>query len=135
MARVTRAENILDPAFRPRADGEPQIIFHRDATLDFDEAYAYGRRDKVELLWRLGVRGPWDRWKDDPWDLPRSERSRAVSGEVGTGAWVVRLSSGRDALEDALKADRARNSAREQALIRFLVSLDHRVRGASLEAT
>ena len=51
------------------------------------------------------------------------------------GDFEDRLSSGRDGLEDALKADCARNSAREEALIRFLASIDHRVRGVSLEAT
>ena len=62
-------------------------MFHRDAPLAFDESYPYGRRDKVELLWRLGVAGAWDGWRDDPWDPPRPPprvaKGRARSGRLG----------------------------------------------------
>lgn len=134
MARVTSGDDILAPGFRPAAEGEPQVAFRRDAPLAFDEAYSYGRRDKVELLWRLGLPGPWDRWKDDPWDLPRTRRA-AAKGEVGTAGRVIRLSSGRDALERGPNADRARNDARANAILDFLASLDRRVLAESLGTT
>ena len=55
-----------DRIWRVPADitpGEPQIAFHRTAKLRFDPSVFYGRRPKVELLWRLGVEGVWDQYK------------------------------------------------------------------------
>jgi hypothetical protein len=134
MARAANEQETRNPAFRPEADGEPQIMFRREAPLTFDEAYPYGRRDKVELLWRLGVAGPWDRWRDEPWDLPRSRRS-ANNGEVGRAGWVIRLTSGRNELERGRKSDAARSAAREVAILRFLASLDHRVASQPIGTT
>ncbi|MDY7029028.1 MAG: hypothetical protein SVR04_12080, partial [Spirochaetota bacterium] len=67
MARVVDHAPILEEGFRPVADQEPQIIFRRDSDSCFDEDYYYGRRPKVEFLWRLGVPGPWDEWAIEPW--------------------------------------------------------------------
>ena len=44
--------------------GEPQVAFHRTSWLRFNNAFAYGYRPKVELLWRLGVHGIWDHYHD-----------------------------------------------------------------------
>lgn len=50
---------------------EPQLLVGPLAPVSFDERYAYGRRPKVEVLWRLGARGHWDDFKDDEFDFPR----------------------------------------------------------------
>src|SRR5690606_29758579 len=60
MARVTDNGELLGGTTRPPIREEPQIIFRRDAALEFDSDYPYGRRPKVDLLWRLGVPGAWD---------------------------------------------------------------------------
>lgn len=44
------------------AQEEPQIMMHRTAAARYDETLRYGCRPKVELLMRLGVKGPWDSW-------------------------------------------------------------------------
>jgi hypothetical protein len=38
---------------------EPQVVFHASAQERFNETLRYGRRSKLALLERLGVRGPW----------------------------------------------------------------------------
>ena len=43
-------------------DVQPQLIFRRDAVERFNVDMRYGRRSKVEMLWRLGIPGPWDTW-------------------------------------------------------------------------
>lgn len=39
----------------PAAKDEPQIGFRYDSTEEYEEAMRYGRRSKLELLWRLGA--------------------------------------------------------------------------------
>lgn len=130
MARTARNSDLLDLDYRPIAEDEPQIVFRRDAQLEFDQDYAYGRRPKVELLWRLGVPGPWDDWRIEPWDLP----CPAYASEAGAFArcgWVARLSSGEAKLEAAAGfADRG--MARAIAIKSLLDRLDERRVRASL---
>jgi len=44
--------------------GEPQVAFHRDARLRYNNLRKYSYRPKVELLWRLDVRGIWSQYYD-----------------------------------------------------------------------
>lgn len=98
MQRVTNNEELLRDDFCPCPVEEPQIAFRRDASERFDERHPYGRRPKVELFWRLGVPGPWDKWRDDPWELPRPEVSKGAR-TFGVAGWVARLNSGQAQLE------------------------------------
>ena len=133
MARASTYETAFSKIEPINAEEEPQIMFHRDAALAFDESYPYGRRDKVQLLWRLGVKGSWDRWHDDPWDLPRPKA--IVSGQqVGAAGWVTRLPSGHAKFEHGRAAGRERTNAREEAILRFLGLLDERLRREALHS-
>lgn len=124
MARVADNADLLRPGFRPDAVEEPQIFFRADAAERFNPAYAYGRRPKVELFWRLGVRGPWDGWKDDPWDPPRGATS-TDKGRFGKAGWVARLASGKERLEQAdFKSFMARGEARRDGIEASLARLD-----------
>ena len=126
MARLGSNDDALAPLDPGSAVDEPQIAFRRDATARFDEAYPYGRRPKVELLARLDVRGPWDRWWLDPWDV----RAGAIVPEsrlVGRAGHVRRLASGREDLETRGKAAlHGRADARNAAIVRTLRKLDAR---------
>jgi Alginate lyase len=125
MARITDNECLLDSC-RPEAKEEPQIVFRRDAREEFNESFPYGRRPKVELLWRLGVPGGWDRWGDDVWDPPRRGRSEEA-GQFGYAGWVARLFSGQPHLENAAKRTiRDRGLARMEAIRTTLDFLDDR---------
>jgi hypothetical protein len=105
---------------------EPQVMFHREATERFDSRLAYGRRDKAELLYRLGVPGGWDRWRSDPWDLPL-RRAANADASVGQAGWVFRLSSGHDEFDLGKGAGVQRDRARQAALLDLLRRLDSRV--------
>jgi hypothetical protein len=122
MARVADNAALRAPGFAPPAEEEPQIILRRDAPEAFDEAFPYGRRPKVELFWRLGLPGPWDAWRDDPWDPPRRPPAPEAVGRAG---WVARLASGREALERADKASFLdRGAARRKAIAGTLDRID-----------
>lgn len=124
MARFATNEELLAHSHRPDAKEEPQILFRCDAAEHFDAAHPYGRRPKVELLVRLGVPGPWDNWRMDPWDLPMSDRSPDAA-LVGTAGWVARLASGKPHLERSVaEASKARTTARSEAIIATLDKLD-----------
>ena len=98
MSRINQNELLLDPDAWVSAVEEPQIAFRCDADEDFDEDRRYGRRPKVELLYRLGAPGPWDAWPDEPWETPRPEPS-PDAGEQHAAGWVARMASGEPTLE------------------------------------
>ncbi|KPQ13239.1 MAG: glycosyltransferase [Rhodobacteraceae bacterium HLUCCO18] len=124
MARATDNQALLDPDYRPEPDSEPQMLFRSDSGEEFDEAHYYGRRPKVELFYRLGIPGPWDRFYDDVWDLPRPDLSEDA-GAAGQAGWVARLFSGQGRLEtEGGSALRARGEARIAAITEMLDRLD-----------
>lgn len=119
----------------PEAIEEPQLIFRFDTQENFNDNYPYGRREKVELLWRLGVSGKWDNWPDAFWDQPRSERASIV-GKVLSVGWVARLYSGMGAME--VHTDKAlvdRGSARNESIIETIRNLDMKYSGEKLHLT
>lgn len=127
MARVLDNRRMLEPDHAPPAEEEPQIAFRCDAALSFDPAYPYGRRPKVELLWRLGVSGPWDGWPIGPWDFSVPAHAAEAGTAVSSG-WVARLYSGQRHLEaggDAV-AFVERGLVRVEAIETFLSELDDR---------
>jgi|GEM_PF-758002 len=124
MDRASDNQSFLDDNYVANPTDEPQLLFRRDSTLEFDQNFAYGRRPKVELFWRLGMPGPWDLWKDHAWDLPRSRRSKEAKN-FGVAGWVTRLSSGNTSLD---RKDRATDSERAEvrcaAIIQTIRELD-----------
>ncbi|KAK4055224.1 hypothetical protein OIV83_000504 [Microbotryomycetes sp. JL201] len=75
----------------PETPEEPQIGFRYDSTEDFQEAMRYGRRSKLELLWRLGAI-PYSRGLDRrtmPWEFAdrhhvTAESWGSIPGAQGT---------------------------------------------------
>jgi hypothetical protein len=126
MARILDNADLLRDKANIVAKDEPQLIFHRNAREIFNPEIPYGRRPKIELLSRLGVRGPWDRWSADPWDLKPGATSPDRYLFNDKAGWVARLSSGQPNLESGHKADANRAHARNQAIIRTLAMLDER---------
>lgn len=126
MARVLDNQQLLQPGFAPVPREEPQLVFRRDSTAIFNEAFPYGRRPKVELFWHLGIPGPWDLWTESSWDQPR----RPLSDEAfqfGVAGWVARLFSGSGHLEVAGRDMPAkRGVARQEAILTLLDELDRR---------
>ncbi|MCC5859610.1 MAG: alginate lyase family protein [Ectothiorhodospiraceae bacterium] len=126
MARVTDNGDLLHSGFRPAAEEEPQLLFRSDASLRFDERFFYGRRPKVELLWRLGVPGKWNNWPIEPWDLPCPDYDAEAAGHFGEAGWVARLYSGQSELEveQGNRALVGRGLARVEAITGLLDRLD-----------
>lgn len=122
--RIVDNSELLDNQFNPSADEEPPIIFRQDAKEQFDTNYFYGRRDKVELLWRLGYEGKWDLWEQKPWDLPRNPLSTEAK-EYMTTSYAVRMSSGRADLDKTNKnTSSQRNLERNLSILYTLSELD-----------
>lgn len=127
VARVLDNNSLLDPEFKPDAKEEPQIIFRNDSTQFFSDEFFYGRRPKVELLWRLGVPGRWDHWPIEPWDLSFAPYSKDAGGFQHSG-WVASLFSEQAQLEttdeNAARALRDWDTARNIAIKQMLSRLD-----------
>lgn len=133
MARVLNNNDLVNGSVVPDPVEEPQIIFRQDAAERFNESFVYGRRPKVELLWRLGVSGKWDAYKDDLWDAKRRPRSPEATF-VRRAGWVARLFSGQSSLEtDDTEAELKRAVVRTEAIISTLQALDAATAGASSE--
>lgn len=124
MARVTENRLLLDPAYCPVANEEPQIIFHAKSPERFDEAYPYGRRPKVELLSRLKVPGPWSRWHMDPWDLPHSVSHTDKHLYAISKGWVGRLHSGDSTAETGPGSEKRRMDKRNAAILAAIAHMD-----------
>jgi hypothetical protein len=143
MARITNNARLLESGVTPDADEEPQILFRRDTTIEFSTEYCYGRRPKVEMLWRLGVPGSWDLWPLEPWDPPCPPYA-PEAGAYGRAGWVARLSSGKAHLEEDVVSHGLENAlsaafvdrgfARVEAVTGLLDTLDDELPGASLDA-
>ena len=127
MTRVQDNRDLLTPDFRPEPTQEPQIVFRCDAGETFNEAWPYGRRPKVEMLWRLGVPGPWENWKKEPWDLPFPKHS-PEAGQFAFAGWVARLFSGKAEMEENNQDSFfKRGPARIEAIINTLDEIDRQL--------
>ncbi len=123
MARINDNRELLDPAFQPEPNEEPQIAFRADARERFDDRQRYGRRSKVSLLRRLGVPGPWDSWGNEEWEASWPEPS-PEAGCYQHAGWVARLTSGNPHLETD---ERERMLTRMEAIRRCLSQADEQV--------
>jgi hypothetical protein len=123
MARIIDNSLLLDPDFMPETDEEPQVVFRSDALECFDDSIPYGRRPKVELLWRLGVPGPWDKYRFHAWDAQRPPYS-PEAGRFQQVGWVARLASGRADLEVGRTGFINRGSVRGHSIISTLDGID-----------
>lgn len=128
MVRLDDNQQALAEGLSTRAVEEPQLVFRRDASLRFDTAFPYGRRPKVELLWRLGVPGPWDEWGIEPWDLP-CPPYHEDAGAFDWAGWVARLAPAPEGHGTTGTAATERTMTRRRAIRNFLRSLDRRVDG------
>ncbi|KAG7369695.1 alginate lyase-domain containing protein [Nitzschia inconspicua] len=118
-------EVLLDPNYLPRLNEEPQIIFHRTAVGRFDPTLRYGKKNKVEMLLRLRIKGPWDVYAKDLADV----RDKTFSDWIGpppAAGWVSRLFSGKSRLEKKNTSPQ-RVKARTDGMTRMLQRLDLQV--------
>lgn len=119
-------------ASAPEAPEEPQIGFRYDAVDSYQSAMRYGRRSKLELLWRLGA-VPRSRALDRrtlPWETNDRQILTSVAyGSINSGyttaGWVFRLFSGDSRQEkSSAEANALRNMNRVKGIVAFLERLD-----------
>ncbi|CAG8447674.1 17019_t:CDS:2 [Gigaspora rosea] len=105
MARLLNNSQLLsDSDIKPETPEEPQIIFRHDAEENYNENMRYGRRSKLEMLWRLGVPTPskFVTRPVIPWEIndngltTNCTSSKNLYMKVG---WVYRLFSGQASQE------------------------------------
>lgn len=133
MTRISENQVLLENGASIKANEEPQIVFRSDTGEIFDEQIPYGRRSKVNLLWRLAVPGIWNRFSQEPWDrpLPRVSRDRGLFKQIG---WVARLTSGRTELEVGRTSNAQRAIKRNEAIKATIDRVDQSVVEAALDA-
>jgi hypothetical protein len=134
MFRLRENEHALMPWRGPDEEvdyllwAEPQIVVRRGHDLRFNELLSYGNANKVELLLRLGVKGPWDSWDRDLYRDIRADMDALRSqsfGQVGKAGFIFRLASGN------WKAERStsyRVQARKTGLEEFVARVDREQR-------
>jgi hypothetical protein len=103
---------------------EPQIAFHRNSTEAFDEGLRYGHRNKAELLARLAVPGPWQKWSPSPWEASNSLPAPNKGSFVRAG-WVIRLPTDSTAeVTSKLSGESSRFNARFKGVARRSFNVD-----------
>jgi hypothetical protein len=103
---------------------EPQLVFRREAEERYDPAIRYAAGDKVDLLLRLGVPGPWDHWPGAHFQRLRAHaalRRSRYFGSVVQAGYVFRLAPGSP---ETVNDIRVRNAARRQGLSRLVARVD-----------
>lgn len=136
LVRVGRFEDALNPALPPQIReeyhfnggvsrlglAEPYLGITALCDVKFNEELDYGQVDKVELLWKLGMHGPWDYW--EPQIREQAWGKSKYAGSVKIQGWVVRLPTHEvGATDNNLKRGHARNLGKIQLVQRVDGSL------------
>lgn len=129
MFRLRENRHALAP-WRPGLDdddhlwAEPQIVVRRGHDIRFNERLPYGKANKIELLMRLGIPGPWNQWTGEHFQAIRANLAETRSlgfGRIRDAGFVLRLESGN------WKAERStsfRVHARRMGLDEFVARVD-----------
>ena len=136
MNRAINNDEVLQEEYHPHPIEEPQVIFHKTAVGRFHPLLRYGRRNKVEFLQRLKVKGPWDSWSPylewevkhlGPFFRPIPDLQKiATEGKTRKAGFVTRLASGQQHLE-VKGTIHARGVSRFASMALLLGQLDTRV--------
>ena len=136
MNRAASNDEVLQEEYRPHPIEEPQVMFHKTAVGRFHPKLRYGRRNKVEFLQRLHIKGPWDSWSPylaweekhlGPFLQPISDlQNIKTDGKTRKAGFVTRLASGQQHLE-VKGTIHARGESRFASMALLLGQLDTRV--------
>ncbi|CAG8670222.1 106_t:CDS:2, partial [Dentiscutata erythropus] len=128
MARLLNNSQLLEELdVRPTTPEEPQIIFRYDSAKVYNEQMRYGRRSKLEMLWRLGF-PPSSSHKTPgaPWEPTDSYPNKAEEIQYQSAGWVFRLFSGQVSQEKK-ESGPIRAFNRLLAIQNFIDGLDERM--------
>ncbi|CAG8564859.1 30255_t:CDS:2, partial [Racocetra persica] len=131
MARLINNSQLLNGSdTRPITPEEPQIIFRYDSNKTFNENMRYGRRSKLDMLWRLGVPTTSRNFNrtSAPWEPHHGLYKFVESDQYKTIGWVFRLFSGQASQElNQKEASALRSFNRLLAIQEFIDGLDERI--------
>ncbi len=99
---------------------ELQLAFTPNHDKRFNEECMYGKADKVELLYRLGLLGLWDHWEPELRKNAVQDPSKFY-GEVDMCGYICRLPSGND---EGDQHNLLRGSQRAEGLRNLLQQLE-----------
>ncbi|RUS27229.1 alginate lyase-domain-containing protein [Jimgerdemannia flammicorona] len=130
MARLlNNTELLANPDERPKTPEEPQVMFRYDAEEVYNLNMRYGRRSKLELLWRIGALENRRSLNKPvvPWEAVERPYSKD-KGNFMTVGWVFRLFSGQAQQEENKKeATSIRAFNRLLGIQDFLDGLDEKL--------
>ncbi|KAI3629465.1 hypothetical protein MIR68_012480 [Amoeboaphelidium protococcarum] len=127
MQRVLNNQLLLDSKFIPEPLDEPQVVFRAGASQRFDPDMRYGRRSKVELLWRLGVVSrEKQKYSFMPWEKSASSPT-VPDRQVMYCSWVARLFSGKAEQESTSTKSTTSSRVRSQNRLQGTLNLIQRV--------
>ncbi|CAG8734282.1 16766_t:CDS:2, partial [Acaulospora morrowiae] len=123
---LNNTELLVGSDQRPSTPEEPQIIFRYDAQEMYNENMRYGRRSKLEMLWRLGVPTPRRMLNKPsvPWEIQDVSYLTPPQKKYKTVGWIFRLFSGQASLEES---GMLRAFSRLLAIQDFLDGIDERI--------
>ncbi|RIB17531.1 hypothetical protein C2G38_2037658 [Gigaspora rosea] len=125
MARLLNNSQLLEESdVRPITPEEPQIIFRYDSDKLYNEQMRYGRRSKLEMLWRLGF-PPSYKISAVSWE-PDSYPNKSEEVQYQSAGWVFRLFSGQMS-QEIKEAGSIRAFNRLLAIQNFIDNLDERI--------
>ncbi|CAI2164643.1 4869_t:CDS:2 [Funneliformis geosporum] len=131
MARLlNNTQLLIGPDIRPQTPEEPQIIFRHDAEEKYNENMRYGRRSKLEMLWRLGVPSPRKMLNKPPvpWESHDAPYFSPPKNKYKMIGWVFRLFSGQASQElHKREASALRAFNRLLAIQDFLDGIDEKI--------
>ncbi|KAF8977317.1 hypothetical protein BGZ46_007485 [Entomortierella lignicola] len=129
MARLVDNSQLLKGIdTRPNSKEEPQIIFRNDAEDVYSPDMRYGRRSKLELLWRLGAleRGKISK-PSVSWE-PKERDPIPNKADFKTVGWVFRLFSGKRSQEESTRQSAAIRAYNRLLAIQDLIDgIDERI--------
>ncbi|MEM7462965.1 MAG: hypothetical protein AAF362_09810, partial [Pseudomonadota bacterium] len=124
MIRQVSGQDPYKPAILANQHQEPQLVLHKSLQNPFNEKYAYGSRDKTELLARIGIPGPWQSEKAH-FFFPETGPEEGYKFEYETlNAYAIRLASGIDALDQGGYQNSNRHSTRNESIFRTLCLIE-----------
>ena len=136
MNRAQSNDEVLQEDYIPHPIEEPQVAFHKTAVGRFHPLLRYGRRNKVEFLQRLKIKGPWDSWSPflewekmhlGPFNQPIPDLPPYKNNtKIRKAGFVTRLASGQQHLE-VKGTIHARGVSRFESMALLLGKLDTRV--------
>ncbi|KAI3644891.1 hypothetical protein MP228_011055 [Amoeboaphelidium protococcarum] len=127
MQRVLDNRQLLDSQFIAEPLDEPQVVFRTGASQRFHPDMRYGRRSKVELLWRLGVVSrEKQKYSFMPWEKSASSPT-VPDRQVMYCSWVARLFSGKAEQESTSTKSTTASKVRSQNRMQGILNLIQRV--------